>query len=332
MPITRGSTPATALPTNAPSGSMPSSRAFSSDAITSAAAPSLMPDELPAVTVPPLRNAGFSAASFSSVVSGRGCSSRVDVADRRRARRRSGRPRRPPPSAAATRARTRPDPRARRRSARRRSRRSRPSTRAGTSPPCCGFGKRQPSVVSYSVWLPRGNALSGFAITNGARDIDSTPPATKRSPSPAITAWHAPTTAERPDAQSRFTVTPATDSGSPASSARHARDVAVVLARLVRAAEPHVLDLARGNAGALDRLADHERREIVRAHARERAAVAPDRRANSREDDGALLTATNSNPNGRRTRRRLGAREQLPHRLPALVAVVAASARSRTCR
>ena len=45
MPITRGSTPATALPANAPSGSTPSSRAFSSDAITSAAAPSLMPDE-----------------------------------------------------------------------------------------------------------------------------------------------------------------------------------------------------------------------------------------------------------------------------------------------
>src|SRR5205814_2349565 len=37
MPITRGSTPATALPTNEPSGSTPSSRAFSSDAITIAA-------------------------------------------------------------------------------------------------------------------------------------------------------------------------------------------------------------------------------------------------------------------------------------------------------
>src|SRR5213076_123597 len=60
MPITRGSTPATALPTNVPSGSTPSSPAFSSDAITSAAAPSSIPDALPAVTVPPSRNAGFS--------------------------------------------------------------------------------------------------------------------------------------------------------------------------------------------------------------------------------------------------------------------------------
>ena len=77
MPITRGSTPAAALPTNAPSGSAPSARAFSSDAITSAAAPSLIPLAFPAVTVPPSRKAGFSAASFSAVTSGRGCSSTV---------------------------------------------------------------------------------------------------------------------------------------------------------------------------------------------------------------------------------------------------------------
>ena len=74
-------------------------------------------------------------------------------------------------------------------------------------------------MVSYIVRSPRGKAASGFAVTSGARLIDSTPPATKRSPSPAAIAWHAPTTAERPDAQSRLTVTPATDSGSPASSA-----------------------------------------------------------------------------------------------------------------
>ena len=59
MPITRGSTPATAEPRKRPSGSIPSSRAFSSEAITSAAAPSLRPDALPAVTVPPARKAGL---------------------------------------------------------------------------------------------------------------------------------------------------------------------------------------------------------------------------------------------------------------------------------
>ena len=61
--------------------------------------------------------------------------------------------------------------------------------------------------------------MSGLAITSGARLMDSTPPAMKRSPSPAAIACAAPTTAERPEAQRRFTVTPATESGSPARSA-----------------------------------------------------------------------------------------------------------------
>ena len=43
---------------------------------SSAAAPSLTPDALPAVTEPPWRNGVGKAASCSSVVSGRGCSSR----------------------------------------------------------------------------------------------------------------------------------------------------------------------------------------------------------------------------------------------------------------
>src|SRR6185369_3346848 len=79
-------------------------------------------------------------------------------------------------------------------------------------------GKRQPSVVSYIVRSPRGKARSGLPVTSGARLIDSTPPATNRSPSPARTAWHAAVTAESPDAHSRFRVTPATESGRPARS------------------------------------------------------------------------------------------------------------------
>ena len=46
-----------------------------SDARIIAAAPSLTPEALPAVTVPGLRTIGFSLARPSSVVSGRGCSS-----------------------------------------------------------------------------------------------------------------------------------------------------------------------------------------------------------------------------------------------------------------
>ena len=131
-----------------------------------------------------------------------------------------------------------------------------------------GFGNRQPSVVSQTVWFPRGNAASGLAMTSGARLIDSTPPATNRSPSPAATAWHAPTTAERPgraqpvDRDARDRLRQARE------QRRHAGDVAVVLAGLVGAAEVDVLDLARVDAGALDRLLDRRARRGRRAASR----------------------------------------------------------------
>ena len=63
--------------------------------------------------------------------------------------------------------------------------------------------------------------------------------------------------------------------------------VAVVLAGLVRAAEPHVLDLGDRDAGARDRLRDHGGGQVVGTHAREPAAVAADRRTHGREHDGA---------------------------------------------
>ena len=75
MPITAGSTPAEALLTIRASGSRPSSRARSSVVTTTQAAPSLIWDALPAVTVPPSRKIGLSAASRSSEVSARGPSS-----------------------------------------------------------------------------------------------------------------------------------------------------------------------------------------------------------------------------------------------------------------
>ena len=59
-------------------GVSPSSLARSSDITSTAAAPSLSGHALPAVTVPPSGlKAGLSSASFSSVVPGRGPSSRV---------------------------------------------------------------------------------------------------------------------------------------------------------------------------------------------------------------------------------------------------------------
>jgi hypothetical protein len=52
----------------------------------------------------------------------------------------------------------------------------------------------------------RAHGVPGLAITHGARVIDSTPPATTTSASPARTVFAAETIAVRPLAQSRLTV------------------------------------------------------------------------------------------------------------------------------
>ncbi len=85
MPITSGSTPATAKERKASSGSMPSASALSRLITTSAAAPSLVCDELPAVTLPPLRKTGLSLPIASRVESARTPSSlsKENVASRR---------------------------------------------------------------------------------------------------------------------------------------------------------------------------------------------------------------------------------------------------------
>ncbi len=78
-PIISAPQPATAQPRIRMRGVKPRFSACWRVIITSAAAPSLMPDELAAVTTPSALNAGRSVASFSRGVS-RGCSS---VANRR---------------------------------------------------------------------------------------------------------------------------------------------------------------------------------------------------------------------------------------------------------
>ena len=80
-PIVAGSTPATALETSARSAAGRARAARASDVTSSAAAPSLMPLLLPAVTDPEASRlkAGFSAGELLQVVSGRGCSSRSTV-------------------------------------------------------------------------------------------------------------------------------------------------------------------------------------------------------------------------------------------------------------
>ena len=70
------------------------------------------------------------------------------------------------------------------------------------------------------VWLPTaGHGFADFSTTNGARLIDSTPPASTSSASPDSIAREPWITASTDEAQSRFTVTPVTEVGKPASSA-----------------------------------------------------------------------------------------------------------------
>ena len=76
---------------------------------------------------------------------------------------------------------------------------------------------RHPIVVSTSSRVLRGKARSGLSITNGERVIDSTPPASTMSPSPALRERAPCEIASSPEAQRRFTVTPGTSTGSPAS-------------------------------------------------------------------------------------------------------------------
>lgn len=77
VPMIAGSTPACAQDTTRARGAdSPKRCAAVREAITTAAAPSLIPEALPAVTEPlALSNAGLSLASPSAVVLGRGCSS-----------------------------------------------------------------------------------------------------------------------------------------------------------------------------------------------------------------------------------------------------------------
>src|SRR5438128_11986622 len=70
---------------------------------------------------------------------------------------------------------------------------------------------RQPSVVS-SIFNEREKALSALAMTKGARDMLSTPPAITRSASPDLMARAAEAMASILEPQSRLTVVPGTRS------------------------------------------------------------------------------------------------------------------------
>ena len=187
------------------------------------------------------------------------------------------------------RARTRPGPRARCSYARRRSRRSRPSPRAGRAPPSAGSGSASRAGVVERAALPRGKARVGLAPSPAARASSSRRRRRRtRRPRRRGSRGAACATASRPEAHSRFTVTPGDRS-------RQARRAAPPCARRCgcprrpgsrsRGRPPRSRPASTPARSTAAR--DRERGEVVGAHAGERAAVAPDRRAHRREDHGA---------------------------------------------
>ena len=219
----RGSTPAVAVATTRATGRRCRRDTASSVARMQAAAPSLSGLEFPAVTVPSATKTGGSLASASMVASGRGPSSMVTTSSvfPRRTATGTSSSENIPEACAAT---------ARRwlRSANssctvRSISYSRASTSA-VSPmdSVCSLGifgltSRHPMAVSNTS-CSRGNALSGLGMTNGARVMDSTPPAIAIAPLPARSSADALLIACSPEPQRRLTVTPPVASGSPASS------------------------------------------------------------------------------------------------------------------
>ena len=90
----------------------------------------------------------------------------------------------------------------------------------------------------------------------------------------------------RPDPHSRLTVSPPTSTGKSGQQQRHPRDVAIVLAGLVGAAEDDVLHERRIHAGPIHDGPQGRGREVVGSDGGERPAVAADRRADGLDDPG----------------------------------------------
>ena len=83
--------------------------------------------------------------------------------------------------------------------------------------------------------------------------------------------------------------------GQPGDQPRRARDVAGLRADRVAAADDHVVDGARVDAGALDQRREHVGAEVGGVHRGQRAAALADRGADG-VDDVASLMASSGDP------------------------------------
>ena len=148
-----------------------------------------------------------------------------------------------------------------------------------------GLGKRAPSEESNTLKsLPK--ACSALPTTNGARVMLSTPPATHTSASPQVMACAAPTSALRPEPHSRLCTAPGVSTGRPASSSAWRATLRLSSPAWRGAADRHVVDDLRREARARHHLLDDAGQQIVGPHARQRARVPAERRAQSIVDVG----------------------------------------------
>ena len=133
------------------------------------------------------------------------------------------------------------------------------------------YRSRQPAEPLNGSSKPNGWPAS-IAAAIGIWLMFCTPPATTRSAVPLITACAAKCTACWDEPHWRSTVTPGTASGRPGRQPRGPRDVARLRPDRVHAAEHHVVDGQRIDAGAVQQRADHVRAEVGRVRAGQPAA------------------------------------------------------------
>ena len=282
------------MPTIRAIGSRPCARAAASEATISAQAPSLIPEALPAVTVPPSRNGVGSAASLLERRLGARMLVPLDHAQ----------------LAALPRHRDRNDLD---REAPGLDRGCRPLLRAeregvliGAPDPVLGsdvlggLGHRVDAVLRLDQGVDEAPAERRVVQLGRARERALRLAEDERRPAHALDpARDQELRLARPDRargqahRLHARAAEAVDRGArharrqTGQQRRHARDVAVVLARLVGAAQDDVVDRRRIEPRmAGEQRLDRHRRQIVGPHRRERPAIAADRRAQRRADEG----------------------------------------------
>ena len=250
--------------------------------MSTAAAPSVICDELAAVITPSGLNAGFSLASFSTFESGRMPSSTLTT---RLAVLALDRDRNDLPVEAALFASRAPHACATRRRTRRSPRARCPTSRRSARPRCpAARGSGSASVISGPNGKPYLPSATDAPI--GTRVMFSTPAAMTTSYAPAITPCAAKCAACCDEPHWRSTVVPGTDSGNPAASA--ALRAMLMPCSPTCMTQPMITSSTSAGSRPLRStiVADHVRGEVDGVDVLELAVAASERRADCVDDDG----------------------------------------------